>query len=247
MQEHRTSGRLPVPVLALSVFLVSSQSAFAVRLVRFEIIVDRNVVLDTSTGDHAEDADTVWGYLKDLKLRPVKAHRVDPDRGDPLRATLKGKVIIQVDAGGRAEVSELKLVREKEDAPWKIAPAEVERTFKSRHKPFVFLVSIDGKTALSTGLQTRAGGMVDDSDNVWLRLKQLQMFPISRYKVEADRDDPLQATLRGNVIVQVVIGGHTGDRAEVSELKLVRDRVNARWKVDPKEVERTFKSRKKPE
>jgi hypothetical protein len=88
-----------------------------------------------------ENADTVWRNLKQVELRPFQFYKVEADTGDPLRATLKGKVIIQADVGGytgageRAEMSELKLVREKANARWKIDSAEIERTFKSRKKP----------------------------------------------------------------------------------------------------------------
>ena len=75
--------------------------------------------------------------------------------------------------------------------------------FKSRHKPFVFAVSIDGKPQLATGLQTRTGATADDADNVWRDLKRLSISPISQYKVEADRDDPLQADPRGTVMIEV--------------------------------------------
>jgi hypothetical protein len=99
------------------------------------VSIDGKVVLETSTGDEGEDADTVWRYLKHLELRPVKGYKVKPDGGEPLKATLKGKVVIDALYGGRAEVQDLKLVREKDGAPWKVAPAEIERTFKVRTKP----------------------------------------------------------------------------------------------------------------
>jgi hypothetical protein len=75
----------------------------------------------------------------------------------------------------------------------------------------------------------------------------LYVVPINRYKVEAESDDPLHATLKDKVRIEVKYDGHPWGRAEVSELKLVRERVKARWKVDPAEVDRTFKIREKPE
>jgi hypothetical protein len=232
-------------IFAVGAVLVSPQPAFAVRLVRFSVSIDGKVVLETSTADHGEDADTTWRHLKHLYLRPVKGYRVHSDDG-PLRATLKGKVIIQADAGGRAEVTELQLVRDKEDAPWKIAPAEVERTLQSRHKPFIFVVLIDGTPQLSTGLQARIGDVPDNADNVWRHLEQAHLVPISRYKIVPDTDDPLQATLRGNVIIAVKYSGKSEERAEVAQLRLVRDKVNAPWKVAPVDIERTFRVRKDP-
>jgi len=135
MREHHASARFPLHIFAVGVLLACSQPAFAVRLVRFEIAIDGKVVLATSTGDHGEVADTVWRYLKRLELGPVKGYKVETDSDDPLRATLKGKVVIETFEGGRAEVAELKLVRERDSARWKIDPAEVERTFKSRTMP----------------------------------------------------------------------------------------------------------------
>ena len=128
-------GRLVNMALAVGVLLCCSQPAFALRFVSFEVLIDGKAVLETSKGDEGEDADTVWRYLKDLKLRPVKGYRLEADGDDPLKATLKGKVVIDAQYGGRAEVKELKLVREKNSEPWRIAPAEVERTFKVRTKP----------------------------------------------------------------------------------------------------------------
>jgi hypothetical protein len=245
MKKLDKSVGLPVLTLALGIFLVSTRFAFAVHLIRFSISIDGKAVLETSTSD-GEDADALWRHLKQLQLRPVKGYNVQPD-DDPLKATLKGKVVIQAAEGGRAEVAELKLVRESEDAAWKIAPGEVEPTLKRRHKPIIFVVSINGKTELSSGLQVRTGPTADDPDNVWRHWKQVTIVPISRYKVVADRHDPLHATLKGEVVLEVNYGGESWGLAGVSELKLVREKANARWKVDPEEVERTFKSRKRRE
>jgi hypothetical protein len=140
----------------------------------------------------------------------------------------------------------LKLVRDKEDAPWCVAPTEVERTLKSRHKPFRFSVSIDGKAVLWTDLQTSPGDAVEDADTVWRYLKRLELRPGNRYKVEVDNNDPLRATLRGKLTIREYYGGQDGGQAEASELQLVREKDNARWRVAAAEVERTFKSRTKP-
>jgi hypothetical protein len=122
-------------VLAVGALLCWAQAALAVRYVEFHVFVDGKLVLETSTGDEGADADTVWRYLKGLELRPVKEYKVEADKGDPLKATLTGKVVIDARYGGRAEVKELALVRDKPGKLWKIAPEEVERTFKTRTKP----------------------------------------------------------------------------------------------------------------
>ena len=97
----------------------------------------KTVLLNATTSPWAfgEDADAVWRNLRRVELRPFQQNKVEADRDDPLRATLRGKVVIQASYGGQAEVSQLKLVREKDNAWWKIDPAEIERTFKSRSKP----------------------------------------------------------------------------------------------------------------
>jgi hypothetical protein len=74
----------------------------------------------------------------------------------------------------------------------------------------------------------------------------VEMGKGSRSLYQRPRDNPLQATLKGKVIIELKYGGQSWGRAEVSELKLAREKNNARWKVAPAEVERTFKIRKKP-
>jgi hypothetical protein len=81
----------------------------------------------------------VWRNLDRVELRPfLPRTKVQADTADPLRATLTGKVSIVADVGGNskwAEVSGLKLVRDNVSAPWRIDPADAERTFNSRNKP----------------------------------------------------------------------------------------------------------------
>jgi hypothetical protein len=241
---------LPTQILAFAILLISSRAAVAAHLLRFEVSIDGLAALETGTVDHDESADTAWRHLKDLKLSPIKGYQVEPAKADPLRAELNGKVIIQCAEAGRAEVSELHLVRAQEDAPWTVDAAEVERTLTTRHKPFVFVVSIDGNEQLATGLQTRSGPLADDPNNVWQDLKRLKIVPIQRYVVAPDENNPLHATLKGtpkgNVVIELKYDGQPSGRADVSELKLVRERPNAPWKVDPAEVERTLARREVP-
>jgi hypothetical protein len=124
---------------AMAVFLLGSQTAFAVRLVKFEISIDNKEVLVASTGDQGEEPDVVWNYLKKLPLRPAEKSTfvIRPDADNDAQATLKGEIRIRCYyGGGEATVKELKLVRDKKDkAKWLIDPAEVDRTFKLRKKP----------------------------------------------------------------------------------------------------------------
>ena len=135
MQQHYKSARWSVLILALGVLLVCGQPALAARLIGFTVSIDGKVVLEANWGDDGDmQGDFVWRQLKEAALWPFKGYKVEADGDDPLRATLKGKVIVQSIYSGRAEVSELKLVREKDNARWKIAPAEVERTLKVRKR-----------------------------------------------------------------------------------------------------------------
>ena len=241
MREHKFA-RLLVLILALGVVLVSSRPGFAARHVPIAVSIGGKVVIKSGGWDNGRaDADTVWRYLKDLKLQPMSGFGVEPDREDPLRATLKGDVVIDVRYGGRAEITELNLIRANEDVPWQIAPAEVERTLRSRHKPFVFtLLNKDKPAPLWTVQRTRTGETADDPENVWRVLKRLTIYG---RKIAPDGDDPLRATLTGGVIIELSYAGQSWGRAEVLDLKLVRDSVNTLWRVDPTEVDRTFKSR----
>jgi hypothetical protein len=224
-----------------------AQPAFAMRLVRFEILLDGKLVLQAFGGDNGNsDADTLWRKLKGNKLEPVREFTVAADANDPLRGTLKGKIVVQEMYGGRAEVDELQLVRDKPDAQWTIAPAEIDRTLKSRHKPFRFSVSVDGKAVMWTDLQAALGSNDEDADSVWPNLKRLQLRPINRYKLDADAGNPLSATLKGKLSIEEYYAGHDGGRAEITELKLVRDSEKARWRIAPGEVERTAKNRTSP-
>ena len=84
---------------------------------------------------------------------------------------------------------------------------------------------------------------MDDPDNVWRELKRLTIYG---RKIASDPADPLRATLTGGVTIELSYAGENWRRAESSELKLRRSRVNALWSVEPAEVERTLKSGEKP-
>jgi hypothetical protein len=100
-----------------------------------------------------------------------------------------------------------------------------------------FEISVDGKVALVAS----RGDTGQGSDIVWWYLKQLKLRPVKGYEVKPDGNQPLQATLKGKVRIHARYGGDV----TVNELKLVRDSVDGRWMVDPNEVERTRKLRKK--
>jgi hypothetical protein len=226
-------------LLSLAVMFVGSRAALAVQLVRYQISLDGKPILATSTSGHNEDPDTIWRFLKRLPLRSVKGYRIVPDRDEPMRATLRGSIVVQVDEGGLAEVHELRLQRESQGGAWSIAEIEVNRTLVSRHKPYVFVVSVDGKPALSTGLLSRRGvASPDDRELVWASLKSSPLVPITRFKITADADDPLRATLEGRLTIELKYNRQAWGLAQVSALKLVRKTAKARWTLDPADAKR---------
>jgi hypothetical protein len=106
MREHDKSARLLVLILVLGVGLVSSRPVFAARFVPVSVSINGKVVIKSGRWDNGRvGADTLWRYLKDLKFQPIDGLDVEPDREDPLRATLTGDVAIDVRYGGRADVS----------------------------------------------------------------------------------------------------------------------------------------------
>jgi hypothetical protein len=101
------------------------------RYVELNIWVNRKQVLRTSVGDKGhEDADTVWRYFRTLPLRTMNGYRIKPDPGHPRQATLRGRIYLETRGGTEARVNRLRLVRSPADSKWRVAPEEVERTFK---------------------------------------------------------------------------------------------------------------------
>ncbi|HEX3149288.1 MAG TPA: hypothetical protein VHR66_14535 [Gemmataceae bacterium] len=100
-----------------------------------------------------------------------------------------------------------------------------------------FEVLIDGKVVLE-GHRLDSG---QGPDAVWPYLKTLQFEPQNGFVVPVAIDDPLKATLKGKIRIFARYGGDV----TVEELALVRDKKdNPKWRLDPKEVERTTRLRK---
>src|SRR5205085_12448241 len=76
-----------------------------------------------------------------------------------------------------------------------------------------FSISLDGKVVLSASAGDSGR---QDADGVWQYLERLDLHPVNGYAVEPNAENPLQATLKGKVIVQSVYGG----RAVIAHLQL---------------------------
>ena len=126
-------------------------------------------------------------------------------------ATLTGTIILEVAYAGRADVSELKLVRADDGASWKVAPDEIERTFKTRHKPFDFRISIAGQPTLWTKQTTRRGQKADTRDNVWVALKRLTIYG---KQINPNPNDPLRRPSRAACSSSCRTRGNLGARSK---------------------------------
>lgn len=231
-------------ILSLGLALVSGGRCLAARYVPITISVNGHAVLKGGTSDNGDaDPDALWRHLENARLQPIGAYRVEADPRDSLRATLTGKIVLEVSYAGRAEVSALKLVRD-ESAAWKVAPDEIELTSKTRHKPFDFRISIAGEPTLWTKQTTRRGPKADTPDNVWAQLKRQTIYG---KKIDPNSKDPLRATLKGGVVIKLVYADESWGQVEVRQLKLSREKPNTLWKVDPEEFEQLLESRTTPE
>jgi hypothetical protein len=241
---HHNSVRCSAIILALGLALGSCGRCLAARYAPITIWVNGNAVLKAGTNANAgADADVLWRSLENVRLKPIAGYRVEPDRPDGSRATLTGRVVLEVSYAGRAEVSELQLIRDA-SANWKVAPDEIERTLKTRHKPFDFRISIAGQPTLWTKQTTRKGQKPDTPDNVWAQLKRQTIYG---KEIAPNVKDPLHATLKGGVVIKLVYADESWGEIEVAQLKLSRQKPNTLWKVDPEEFENLLESRTKPE
>lgn len=244
MPARHNSVRWSATILALGFTLISGGRCLAARYVPITVSVNGHAILKGGTGDNgAVDPDVLWRHLRNVNLQPIGEYRVEPDAQDGSRATLTGKIVLEVAYAGRAEVSELQLIRDA-SANWKVAPDEIERTFKTRHKPFDFRISIAGQATLWTKQTTRRGPKADTSDNVWAQLKRQTIYG---KKIDPNFNDPLRATLKGGVIIKLSYGGESWGQVDVPQLKLSREKPNQLWKVDPEEFEHLLESRTTPE
>jgi hypothetical protein len=117
--------------LVLAASALAPASALADRVVSIVIEVDGKPYLGGAAGDSGHPSNAaVWRYLAVRELEPREGVTITPDPADPLKATLRGKIVVDVRYGGKAEVEELRLVRRSPDAGWTVAEDDVERMAK---------------------------------------------------------------------------------------------------------------------
>jgi hypothetical protein len=113
------------------------------RLVRAEVLLGETSLLLGSTSDDGKpDVDTVWQYLRDLRLQPTEAFTALRDERAEAAAEAAGRpqadrwtlrrgekdpwIHLRIAYGGRAEVHALTLLRD-EDGAWRVDPTDLER------------------------------------------------------------------------------------------------------------------------
>jgi uncharacterized protein (TIGR03067 family) len=122
--------RFPLAVTALSLFwtlttLLLTAFGSDVRTIGISIKVDGKLHLMGSSPDNGfRPARWVWLYLLSTELKPVEGVHVSPEPSDPLKATLQGRIVIEVEHTGKAEIKELRLIRRTADAGWTVDPKD---------------------------------------------------------------------------------------------------------------------------
>jgi hypothetical protein len=116
-------------VIAVSVFPIGAEAA---RLVWIKIDLDGKPLFESGTADSGYPPPAaVWRYLTSAPLAPAQGIIVTAEPANPLQATLSGKIHIDVQYGGKADVSELHLVRRAANVAWTVAEEDVERIAQS--------------------------------------------------------------------------------------------------------------------
>ncbi len=117
-----------VGLLVACLWLFHPGEVRAGRDIGIFVTLDGKQILLSASGDNGTPGPgTVWRYLKTTPLSPRDGFKVLPLPDQPLIALLKGKVVVEVNYGGKVETSELKLIRKRVDNDsWHIDPDWVE-------------------------------------------------------------------------------------------------------------------------
>jgi hypothetical protein len=119
-------------VLCLSLTLPVTARAQPAFTLRAAVLVDGQLALSgTAEGTENPTAAVVWRYLADLRLRSEPGVVVPADPGDPLKATLRGDILVHLQYTGQPDrevrVRELRLTRRTPDGDWSLDLDEVRR------------------------------------------------------------------------------------------------------------------------
>lgn len=136
--------RHTLALLCFLAFNLLSSPAFAARYVPIKVYFDGELILEGNASDDGHpDADAVWEALKQVNLGETDAFikLFGRDVGDELKiwkkpeGELPMKIRIDVAYGGVAEVTALRVRRQRPDAAgrvWRVHPEDVDNSFNTR-------------------------------------------------------------------------------------------------------------------
>lgn len=110
-----------------------AQPAFALRAT---VLVDGKPALSgTAEGAENPTAAVVWRYLVDLRLRPEPGFVAPADPGNPLKATLRGDILVRLQYTAQLDqevrLQELQLTRKTPDGDWSLDLDEARRVARA--------------------------------------------------------------------------------------------------------------------
>jgi hypothetical protein len=169
----RKHQSLAVSLLAVWLWLALGSSAFAARLLGATVQLNGQTVLQSKyQDDDFWGAPTVWRYLGKEPLLVEKGAQVQADVADPLRAKLRGSLVIRIQHVDRliveAKAGELTLIRaDPSSDKWFLPAEEVERLAQANSIPAVPSLTLFERTSTWFGLSIAAVVLVV-SISAWL-------------------------------------------------------------------------------
>jgi hypothetical protein len=177
----RKRQRLAVKLLAVWLWLVVGSSAFAARLLSATVQLNGQTALHSTYQDDdfwgaPPGAATVWRYLGKEPLWVEKGTQVQADAADPLRATLRGILVIRLQHVDRliveAKTAELTLIRANPSSDkWFLPAGEVERLAQANDIPAVPSLTLFERASTWLGLSIAAVVLVV-SISAWLLIRR---------------------------------------------------------------------------
>ena len=120
-------------LVALVALAAAPADVRAERTLKFTVSINGELRL---TGDGADNGqapqEVVWRRLATTPLHPVEGTEPIPaDPANPLRAFVRGNILVEVSTAGRAQASELRLIRSTPTSGWTVAPEDVNELGRS--------------------------------------------------------------------------------------------------------------------
>jgi hypothetical protein len=179
---------LDVTLLATGLWLFLPGSAFAARLVSAIVQLDGQTVLSSTYQDDdfwgaPPGGATVWRYLGKEPMWAEKTVRVTGEAAEPLRAKLKGILVIRLQHVDspivEAKASELTLIRaDPSSDKWFLPAEEVERLAEANGIPGLPSPSLFQPAITWLGLSLAAVVLVG-SISVWLLFRRRQEHQVN--------------------------------------------------------------------